>query len=179
MPLKPEHNETYSDSARHDAICRRCETPLDWSEIEPTTPDGEPIVSAFCCGLYYDCETTDGTVSITYASNSKPYTQPAERQERPVDDPVGQITEDEEYQITELQHAVCNRCNSELEWHSGSESSPTTPPFFGATCCDRVYEFTATTAVATVNKYPPTDPDHSDPPESCTFGDELYSKQEP
>lgn len=179
MPLKLEHNETYSDSARNAAICRRCETTLEWNEIEPTSPDGEPILAAFCCGLYYDYETTDGTVQITYANNLEPYTPPAERQERPEDDPVGQIIDDEEYQITELQHAVCNRCNSELEWRSGSESSPTSPPFFMAECCDRVYEFTAATAVATVRKLQPTNPDHADPPESCTFENEMYPKQEP
>lgn len=173
MAHKLEHNEAYSDSVLDAAICRRCETVLEWSQLDPTNSNGEPILEAFCCGLYYDYKTADGTVRITYAKNFEPYTPPVERQERPVDDPVGQIADDEEYRITELQQAVCNRCNSELEWHSGGESSPDAPPFFMAECCDRVYEFTAVTAVATVKKLQPTNPSHSDPPESCTFEDEL------
>lgn len=179
MAIKPEHDETYSDSILDTAICRRCETNLEWSELEPTGPDDELILTAFCCGLHYDYETTDQLVYIAHQTNSEPYTPPDEQQKRPVDDPVGQITGDEEYQITELQHAVCNRCNSALEWRSEGGSSPAAPPFFMAECCDRVYEFTATTAVATVRKLQSTDYNYSDPPESCTFGDEIYPKEEP
>lgn len=170
-----EHNKEYDRPVVDAAVCRRCDEALDWKKI-----DNEMVKGAFwktaCCGLYYGY--FDNTMEITNR-RGEPYTPPDGKRERPADDPLGQIECGDECTIEELEHAVCNRCHSDLEWSVWSGDSLGSPPVYEATCCDRAYTFKPRTVVATVDNIRPKDRSHSAPPESCTFDDDLYPSDGP
>jgi hypothetical protein len=125
-----------------------------------------------CCGLSYGY--FDNTMEITNR-RGEPYTPPDGKHDRPTDDPLGRIECGDECTTEDLEHAVCNRCHSELEWTVWDGDSLDSPPLYGATCCDREYTFKPHTVVATVDKIGLKESAYSAPPESCTFEDELYT----
>lgn len=160
---KPKPEDGYCRSDLEGVVCRRCETPLEW-DVFDDDPDFGPIHSAFCCGLHYDYY--DGDIEIKHADSLRPYTPPDENVERPSFDPLGQITDGDECKITDLEHAVCNHCNRTLKWELVGGSSPSEPPLFSAICCNRKYEWTVKTVVASISTVQPDESCDTPPPES-------------